>query len=136
MGTVTEYVDQIPLDVYRKMWFQLDGAPAHSGVLARNTLASIFGEQWIGRYGPRWWPARSPDLTPLDFFLWGQVKNEVYASEVHTEDELRQRIERAFDKIKELAAQGDLLNKVRRNLLRRCHLCVYKQGGHFENLKM
>ena len=50
--------------------------------------------------------ARSPDLTPLDFFLWGQVKNEVYASEVHTEDELRQRIERAFEKIKELAARG------------------------------
>ena len=63
-GPVTEYVDQIPLDVYRKMRFQLDGAPAHSVALAGNTLANIFGEQWIGRYGPQQWLARSPDLTP------------------------------------------------------------------------
>ena len=126
MGTVTEYVDQIPLDVYRKMWFQLDRAPAHSRVLARNTLASTFEEQWIRRYGPRRWPARSPDLTPLEFFLC--VKNEVYASGVHTEDELRQRIECAFDKIKNLAAHGDVLSKVRHRLLRRCNLCIQKQG--------
>ena len=30
---------------------------------------------WIGRGGPR-----SPDLTQLNFFLWGYVKYEVYAT--------------------------------------------------------
>nr|CAI5847363.1 unnamed protein product [Callosobruchus analis] len=34
--------------------------------------------QWIGRRGPIEFPPRSPDLTPLDFFLWGTVKDEVY----------------------------------------------------------
>jgi hypothetical protein len=24
------------------------------------------------------WPARSPDLNPLDFFLWGCMKSRVY----------------------------------------------------------
>ncbi|KAJ4449979.1 hypothetical protein ANN_01386 [Periplaneta americana] len=24
------------------------------------------------------WPTRSPDLSPLDFFLWGTVKDSVY----------------------------------------------------------
>jgi len=36
-------------------------------------------ERWIGRGGGSTsWPPRSPDLTPLDFFLWGFVKDEVY----------------------------------------------------------
>lgn len=30
---------------------------------------------WIGRGGPVLWPPRSPDLTHLDFFLWGYLKN-------------------------------------------------------------
>ncbi|UYV83113.1 PLEKHD1 [Cordylochernes scorpioides] len=34
--------------------------------------------KWIGRRGPIEFPARSPDLTPLDFFLWGTVKDGVY----------------------------------------------------------
>jgi hypothetical protein len=25
------------------------------------------------------WPTRSPDETPCDFFLWGYVKDQVYA---------------------------------------------------------
>jgi hypothetical protein len=34
--------------------------------------------RWVGRGGPIAWPPRSPDLTPLDFLLWGYVKNIVY----------------------------------------------------------
>ncbi|XP_069704778.1 ionotropic receptor 75a-like [Periplaneta americana] len=34
---------------------------------------------WIGRGGGnqlhRWWPPRSPDLTPCDFYLWGYVRS-------------------------------------------------------------
>ena len=28
------------------------------------------------------WPAKSPDLTPLDFFLWGCTKEKVYKTEI------------------------------------------------------
>ncbi|EZA62612.1 hypothetical protein X777_10243, partial [Ooceraea biroi] len=44
----------------------------------RNILNESFPDRWIGRGGRISWPARSPDLTPLDFFLWGHLKNEVY----------------------------------------------------------
>jgi hypothetical protein len=47
--------------------FQQDGAS--------NTR---FPGQWIGRAVPIAWPPRSPDLTPLDFFLWGFVKDRVF----------------------------------------------------------
>ncbi|CAK1581247.1 unnamed protein product [Parnassius mnemosyne] len=65
------------IDITNMVWFELDGAPPHSVLLARERLNTMFGEQWIGRYGHRRWPARSPDVTPLDFFLWSFIKNEV-----------------------------------------------------------
>jgi hypothetical protein len=38
------------------------------------------------------WPPLSPDLTPLDFCLWGWMKSEVYKEEVNTREELVTRI--------------------------------------------
>ncbi|KAJ8933180.1 hypothetical protein NQ318_006474 [Aromia moschata] len=39
---------------------------------------------WIGRGSTVPWPARSPDLTPLDFFVWGFYKTLVESkSETH-----------------------------------------------------
>jgi len=37
-----------------------------------------FLRRWVGRGGPTVWPPRSPDLTPLDFFAWGFIKDVVY----------------------------------------------------------
>jgi hypothetical protein len=34
-------------------------------------------------------PLRSPDLTKLDFFLWGHMKNNVYSSKPRNLEELR-----------------------------------------------
>lgn len=87
--TVAVYVAGLPEEEQRRLWYQLDGAPAHSVVAARERLNDMFGEQWIGRYGPSRWPARSPDLTPLDFFLWGRIKNEVYATDVTNVEDLK-----------------------------------------------
>jgi hypothetical protein len=39
----------------------------------RNHLDREMDGRWIGRGGPIAWPPRLPDLTPLDFFLWGYV---------------------------------------------------------------
>ena len=53
-------------------WFQHDGAPAHFGKVARawpDQRFSDFTNRRIGRLGEIDWPARSSDLTPLDFFL-------------------------------------------------------------------
>ena len=39
--------------------------------------------------GPLEWPARSPDLTPMDFWLWGYLKEKVYAHNPKTVDQLQ-----------------------------------------------
>ena len=42
----------------------------------------------IDRGGPISWPARSPDQTPLDYFLWGHVKSLVYEIPGDSEEDL------------------------------------------------
>ncbi|KAJ4441112.1 hypothetical protein ANN_10962 [Periplaneta americana] len=37
-----------------------------------------FPNRWIGWDGPLRWPAWSPEITLLDFFLWSAVKGRVY----------------------------------------------------------
>jgi hypothetical protein len=33
--------------------------------------SNTYHDRWIGRRGPTAWPPFSPDLNPLDFYLWG-----------------------------------------------------------------
>ena len=47
-------------------------------------LERHFPEKWIGRRGPVDWPARLPDHTPLDFYVWSHLKHLVYASKRRT----------------------------------------------------
>jgi hypothetical protein len=35
------------------------------------------------------WPAQSPDLTPCDIYLWGNLKDKVYRMNPHMEKELK-----------------------------------------------
>jgi len=62
--------------------FQQNGAPPHWGSDVRRFLDPTFPNRWIGRDGPTLWPPRSPDITPLDFFLWQYVKDKVFSTPV------------------------------------------------------
>ena len=56
-----------------------DRARAHVTRSVQEYLQDQFGERTIGEnLGSEHWPARSPDLTPCDFFLWGWMKEKVY----------------------------------------------------------
>lgn len=76
----------------RRVYFQQDGAAAHYAIRVRSWLDEKLPGRWIGRRGPMEWPARSPDLTPCDFFLWGYLKNIVYRERPATIEQLRDRI--------------------------------------------
>ncbi|KAJ8954148.1 hypothetical protein NQ318_005742 [Aromia moschata] len=70
--------------------------PAHHAVTVRNWLNSEFNEHWIGKDGPILWPPRSPDLTILDFYLWGRLKQIVYREPLENDEEqLKTRIQNA-----------------------------------------
>jgi hypothetical protein len=71
-------------------------------VLFRNVvLAALmhFPGRWVGRDGPIPWPPRSPNITPLDFFLWGYVKDIVYKTPLTSLNELKLRIVAAIETV-------------------------------------
>ena len=47
--------------------------PPHFAHSVRNYLNETFPGRWIERGSPRFWAARSRDLTPLDVFAWGNI---------------------------------------------------------------
>jgi hypothetical protein len=72
--------------------FQQDGAPPHFCCHTRNHLDREMVGRWIGRGGPIAWPPSLPDLTPLDFFLRGYVKNIVYQVNINDHQHLKAHI--------------------------------------------
>lgn len=63
----------------KKLIFMQDGAGPHTSIENRAFLNEMTGGRWMGKYSPYiWWPPYSPDLTPMDFFLWPMLKKEVY----------------------------------------------------------
>jgi hypothetical protein len=65
----------------------------------REFLDQLFPGHWTGRRGPVEWSARSPDLTPLDFYFWGHLKAQVYAEKIRNVEHLFQRIIEACNAI-------------------------------------
>ena len=120
----------IPLNLRNRMWFQHDGAPPHVGRNVVRWLNNKFNQRWIGRNGPIHWPARSPDLNPLDFYLWGHLKSIVYSEPAATIEQLQNRINNAVQHMQDTTDFEAVYN----SLVQRCNMCIRENGGIFEHL--
>lgn len=131
-NTLPDLLDDIPLAVRTRMWFMHDGAPAHFSRVVRNLLNTSYRGRWIGRGGTVNWPPRSPDLNPLDYYLWGHLKSVVYAAGLPTTaGDLTNRIENACATIRNTPG---IFARVRQSMERRTAACIDVGGGHFEQL--
>ncbi|GFV47961.1 uncharacterized protein TNCV_1994451 [Trichonephila clavipes] len=83
--TCKAILQSVPDSIKARMWFQHDGAPPHFSVDVRSALDTAYLGRWIGRGGPVNWPASSPDLSCLDFFLWGHMKSLIYTCLVYSD---------------------------------------------------
>jgi hypothetical protein len=83
------------------MRFLHDGAPAHFTLAVWEWLGRHYPGCWIdcGPKDPMLWPPHSPDLNPVDFYLWGSIKNAVYANIVDIREQLWQCIQDAANEI-------------------------------------
>jgi hypothetical protein len=91
LSVLLEYV---PPHQQQHVWFMHDGAPPHFLHTIRQYLNQTFQWKWIGCKGLVNWPAWSPDLNPLDFWLWEHLKTLVYSVPVSDSQVLQQWIER------------------------------------------
>ena len=117
------------IEKMRSILFQQDEAPLHFAADVRRFLDKTFPGRWIGRGGRIQWALRLLDLTLLDFFLWGHLKNVVYLSSCEDLTELKSRI---HDEIKSISQKT--LYDVFSNIWKRMNLCVSVDGGHFQHL--
>jgi hypothetical protein len=74
------------------VWFQQGEATAHTARHSMNTLRTVFEHRIISRYVDISWPARSPDLSACDFFLWGYLKSKVFPTRPADLNNLKQGI--------------------------------------------
>lgn len=118
-----------PNDEFNQLWFQHDGAPAHFALRVRRVLDENFPHRWIGRRGTIEWPPRSPDLTPLDYFLWGYLKERVYKIRPVNIEDLKQRITNEMNTI-----TVEMLRNVRDAFPLRLAHCQAEEGRQFEHL--
>ena len=107
-------------------WFQQDNATAHTSRRTTQHLTQIFGKRLIDK---QLFPARSPDLTPMDFFLWGYVKDKVFANNPKSLNDLQSAITSCIKSV-----NSDMLMNVSSNIVKRAHYCKSQKGGHFQHL--
>lgn len=126
---VLPHFDEVPLAVLRQLWWQQDGAPPHNGHIVSVYLNTMFQQKWIGNYGVVRWPARSPDLSPLDYFLWGYVKNNLYRNMPDNIEYLKLELRRQIRAIPRRTIQRAL-----QKAGARIAMCIQEDGFLFEHL--
>lgn len=126
-----ELLEDVPLALRRGMYLQMDGCPAHYARAVRDFFNEEYPGRWIGRQGPIGWPARSPDMTPLDYFLWGTMKQKVYCTPINTAAELQERI---LNCAAEIRNDPEMISRATQQIVFRAAVCLQQRGGHFEHL--
>ncbi len=108
----------------RLFTFQQDGAPAHTSARA---------QKWCAQNMPNFiekdsWPPSSPDLNPLDYYVWSVLEEDVNSTSYNTRSALVEAIKRAFERL-----DKDKLKRACASFRGRLEKCVAAEGGFFES---
>ena len=74
-------------------------ATCHTAEATINVLRPVFEDCIISLRADVVWPHRSCNLTLLDYYLWGAVKDKYYADKPKTIDALKDNIREAIGEI-------------------------------------
>jgi len=83
----------------------------------------MFTGRLISLRGQVGWPARSPDLSQCDFFLWGYLKEKFFKHRPRSFEDLKERIRQEID-----AISHEITQRVMKNFRERLHQCVANDG--------
>lgn len=83
----------------------------------------------ISRFGQLPWPARSPDLSVPEFFLWGYLKDRVFKKHMVTIQEIKQAI---VDEV--TAIDENLRRRVYENFKQCFQQCIDVNVGHLPDV--
>ena len=105
------------------MIWQQDGASVHCTNQVMTYLGRQFGDRVWSRKAEQGvnWPSRSPDLNPLDYWVWAYLKSKVYFPKPQNLDQLESAISR---EIEILNSKPDLLKRVCGSLVKRTNAII------------
>ena len=119
----------VGIDMRDEQYFMQDGAAPHTARIIIQWLADHFGEKVVSRGTLNPWAPHSPDLNPLDFYLWGYLKDKLCGHQFQTLEQLRNRITADIR-----AIPPDHMLNVVNNFVKRVRKCIDQNGRHVENL--
>ncbi len=109
-------------------WLMQDGANPHVSARSLAWLEEHFEDRLISRKTQYVWAPHSPDLNPLDFFLWGYLKDTVFANRFEDKDDLKDAIRAAVRNTPRETCIASV-----QNFRRRIAVCLQSNGGHIEH---
>ena len=109
------------------LWFQQDGAAAHTAEISMQVLRTMFPDRLVTRFRDIIWPACWRNLVVTDYFLWGYVRSKVYETCPANIAELKQRI---LDFIQGIPKS--VLQRVMTAFPSRLQECIERHGGHYQ----
>jgi hypothetical protein len=114
-------LEDVPLAVRQWLWwFQHGGAAAYCGEGVRQWLNATYSGRWIWHQGP--------DLSPMEFFLWRPLKEQVCAVPPRSIEDLVARLQTVVTRV-----DANMLRYVRKDAVRRTSVCLEMDGGRFEH---
>ena len=112
----------------KRAWLQQDGAPPHTARLTMMFLRDQFGAGLISNGAELQLAPHSPDLSVLDFFLWGYVKSQVYQDRPQDILQLKDAITNFMGIL-----PADMCARAFERFRERAEEFIRRRGGHFEH---
>ena len=103
-----------------------DDAAPYTVISSKYVLSDIFQDRSIGKVFSIIWPRYSPDLTPIDFWLWPKLKAIIFSKRhkpLTSVRVLKLAIMHAFRQL-----QSENFDHVVPSVLRRTSSCFAKNG--------
>jgi len=108
----------------KKFILHQDNAPSHASKFTQNFLT----EQNIKFIKPQTWTPMSPDLAPMDYFVWGYLKKKIQGKNCKTILGLKKTLINAWNQIDQ-----NHINNCLKSWRKRFSLLVNNHGKYIEN---
>jgi hypothetical protein len=128
-NVLPELLQDVDLHTGVRAWSIHDDAPPRF-LAIREFLNNVFPGQLIRTSGTNSMGCSFPDLSHLDFYLYGHMKSAVCTSDVSDVQDVQQRIQNELVTIR---TTPGIFRQVRRSLFRRAMSSVEAQSGHLEH---
>ena len=113
----------------QQQWFMQDGAAPHTAKRVLAWIKGHFGARVISRFTEHSWASHSPDLNPLDFFLWGYIKDQIVGAQFQTTQDLKDRVALLLQ-----AVTPEQCKNATDHFMMRAKKCFDRDGGHVEHV--